>query len=208
MTLQLRAFGLAFAAVLAMGALSAPAAQAASFHSETAHTILSGSQPMANFDVYTVKAGTIKCTSATYSGTASSATTETITVTPSFSGCTAFGFVSTPIDVNGCTYTFNAGNDDLVIDCFAAQGITVTAFNCHVRFVPQTVSSGIGYGNAGSGSNRDITITSNLSGLKYTQESKSFPGCTNGSFTDGLFSGSTTLKGTNTSGTAVGVWHS
>jgi len=206
MTRKLKTLGLAFVAVLAFGALSATAASAAtSFHSEQAHTILDGAQPVAEDDVFTVKAGTVKCTSATYSGTTSSATTTTVTVTPAYSGCTAFGFVSTPIDVNGCTYTFNATNDDLVISC-AGSPITVTAFNCYVKVGSQTASTGISYSTAGSGTSRDVTAKANITGLKYSQESKSFPGCTGGSFEDGKYVGSGTVTGTNTTGGAVGIW--
>lgn len=206
MTRKLKALGLAFVAVLAMGALSASAASAASFHSEAAHTILSGEQPTGTNDVFTTNAGTVTCQNATYSGTTSSATTSTVTVTPSYSGCTAFGFVNATIDVNGCTYTFNAGNDDLIITC-SGNPITVTAFNCHVKVASQEATAGISYDNAGSGTSRDVTATANITGLKYTQESKSFPGCTNGSFTNGTYKGAGTVKGSNTAGTeSVGIW--
>jgi hypothetical protein len=207
MTRKLKALGLAFVAVLAFGALSATAASAAtSFHSEQAHTIIDGTQPVAEDDVFTVKAGTVKCTSATYSGTTEAATTTTVKVTPAYSGCTAFGFVSTPVDVPaGCTYTFNATNDDLAIACTGSP-ITVTAFNCHVKVGTQTATSGISYSTAGSGTARDVTVKANITGLKYTQESKSFPGCTNGTFEDGKYVGSGTVTGTNTAGGAVGIW--
>jgi hypothetical protein len=53
-----------------------------------------------------------------------------------------------------------------------------------------------------------VTATANLSGIKYTQESKSFPGCANGTFTNGTHKGSATVVGTNTTGEAVGIWNS
>jgi len=208
MTRKLKALGLAFVAVLAFGALSATAASAASFHSEVEHTIIDGAQPVAEDDVFTVNAGTVKCTSATYTGTQSTATNETVTVTPSYSGCTAFGFVNAPIDVNGCTYTFNAANDDLIITCPEGKTITVTAFNCHVDVGSQTIGTGISYHNGGSGKTRDVTATANLSGLTYTQTSKTFPGCTNGTFTNGTYKGSGTVTGTNTAGEQIGIWKS
>jgi hypothetical protein len=204
---KLKTFGLALGAVLALGALSATTAPAASFHSEAAHTTLSGSQMVATDDVWTINAGTIRCGYTSYSGTTTAATTETITVTPAYSECTAFGFVNAPIDVNGCTYTFNAGNDDLIIACPVGKTITVTAFNCHVSVGSQSIASSITYDNAGSGNFREVWPTLNLSGLKYTQVSKSFPGCTNGAFTNGTFKGSLDVRGTGTSG-FVGVWHS
>ena len=205
---KFKTLGLAFVAVLAFGALSASAASAAGFHSEVSHTILDGAQPVAEDDVRTVNAGTTKCTSITYVGTMSAATTESFTLTPAHSGCTAFGFINAPIDTNGCTYTFNASNDDMIVTCPEGKTITITAFNCHVSIGSQTIGSGISFHTGGSGKTRDITLTLNLSGTKYTQASKSFPGCTNGTFSNGTYKGSITITGTNTAGEQVGIWDS
>ena len=202
MTPKLKALGLAFVAVLALGALSATAASAAEFHSEAAHTILDGSQPVGEDDVWTFNAGTVKCTSATYSGTQSSATTASLSVKPTYSGCTAFGFVNTPVHWE-CVLFFNGSR---LVWWFCI--IEVTAFNCTVKVAPQELPNGVTYDNAGSGTSRDITATFNLSGIKYTQESKAFPGCTNGTFTNGTYKGSATITGTNTTGSAVGIWSS
>jgi len=45
-----------------------------------------------------------------------------------------------------------------------------------------------------------------VSGIKYTQDSKSFPGCTNGTFTNGTFVGEGLARGQNTTGEQVGIW--
>jgi hypothetical protein len=205
MTRKLKALGLVFVAVLALGALSATAASAASFHYEQTHTMITGGQPHGEDDIWTVNAGTVKCQSSYYTGTTSSATTETFTVTPEYGLCSAFGFINVPIDVNGCTYTFNVSGF-FNISCLSGE-ITVTAFNCHVKIGTQTFLGG-SYDNSGSGKSRDVTATLKLSGLKYTQESKSFPGCTKGSFINGTFSSSATFVGTNTFGEQIGIWKS
>jgi hypothetical protein len=202
MNRKLKALGLALIAVAAM-AFSASAAMAASFHSEATHTTLSGSQ--VGEDKFKVNAGTVTCGEATYSGTQSSATSETQTVTPNYSECKAFGFVNTPIDVNGCTYTFNANNGSINIGC-GSKPIVVTAFNCYVSVGSQELSTGVTYANEGSGSSRDVKVTVSLTGIKYTQESKSFPGCSNGTFTNGTYEGAATVRGFTTEGTQVGVW--
>jgi hypothetical protein len=205
MNRKLKALGLALAAVMAMAAF-ASSASAAEFHSEVAHTQITGSQ--IGTDVFTVNAGTVKCTEATYSGTQTTGVTATeVSVVPAYSGCTAFGFVSTPIDVNGCKYQFTPNaNPYLHIIC-SGSPITVTAFNCYVKVASQTVNSGVTYTNTGAGTARDVDVKVSLSGLTYSQESKSFPGCSNGTFTNGTYTGEATVKGANTAGTQVGIWH-
>src|SRR6187200_367988 len=103
---KFKAFGLALIAVAAM-AISASAATAASFHSEVSSTTLSGGQ--LGEDVLTANAGSVTCSEVSYSGAQASTTSETATVTPSYSGCKAFGFINSLIDVNGCGFTFNSG---------------------------------------------------------------------------------------------------
>jgi hypothetical protein len=204
MNRKLKGLGLMFVALLALAGFSS-SAMATEFHSEVAHTIIDGEQPAETNDVFTVKAGTVTCKSATYSGTVNSATTSEVTVQPKYSECTAFGFVNTTIDVpSGCWYRFTPDTNPLHIVC-GAEPITVTAFNCWITVGSQT-NSGITYSNSGSGSSRDVTVTANATGLTYTQHSKSFPGCTSGTFTDGKYVGKGTVKGTNTEGKAVGIW--
>jgi hypothetical protein len=216
MNRKLKALGLALIAVAAM-AFSASAAMAAEFHSEATHTILSGSQ--VGEDKFKVNAGTVTCGEATYSGTQATATAETQTVTPTYSECKAFGFVNTTIDVNGCTYTFNANNSGITITC-SGSPITVTAFNCWVTVGSQTINSGVTYTNevtkdkvgeelVATENTRDVKVSVNLTGITYTQHSKSFPGCsTNGGNprSDGTYEGAATVRGFNTEGTQVGVW--
>jgi hypothetical protein len=207
MTRKLKALGMALFAVMAMGAFSASMASA-NFHSESSHTIIDGKQPVAEDDVFTVNAGTVKCTEASYSGTQNATTTSAVSVVPKYTGCTAFGFVNAPIDVVDCEYEFTATTTTLHIRNVPNKTckITVTAFNCHVSLGAQTLT-GITYDNAGSEKTRDVTATANISNIKYTQESKSFPGCTNGTFTNGTYKGSGTVTGTNTAGEQVGIWH-
>jgi hypothetical protein len=201
-----KTLGLVLAAVLAIGGLSASNASAASFHSEVEHTIIDGEQSPGTNDLMRFNAGTWTCNSITYTGTTTTATNTSLTVTPTWKECTAFGFVNITIDVNGCTYVFNAGGS-FQISC-PGNPITVTAFNCHIKIGSQTFPSGITYDNAGTGTGRDMSFTINFSGLTYTQESKSFPGCSNGTFNNGTYEGNATVTGTDTAGSPVGVWRS
>lgn len=204
MNRKLKLVGFAVAAMMLAMAVSASAAFAGDFHSEKTSTTLKGSQ--IGEDVFTVNAGTVKCTEATYAGTSSStSTTETATkLTPTYSGCTAFGFVSTAIDVNGCQYEFSGDNTNVnIVNC--STGIVVTAFNCWVTVKNQSNLASVTYANKGTGSSRDIESTVNLSGITYTQTSKSFPGCTGGTFTNGTYKGAATVQGSK-EGASVGIW--
>jgi len=184
-------------------AFSASAAFAGSLHSEGTDTTLKGSQ--VGEDVFTVNAGTVKCTEATYAGTTGATTTETTQkLTPTYSGCTAFGFVSTAIDTNGCQYEFSGDNESVnIVNC--STGIVVTAFNCWVTVKNQTPTGTVSYTNTGTGTGRDIDATVNLTAVTYTQTSKSFPGCTAGTFTNGTYKGAATVQGSS-GGKAVGIW--
>jgi hypothetical protein len=204
MNRKLKLVGFAVAAMMLAMAVSASAAFAGDFHSEKTDTTLTGSQ--IGEDVFTVNAGTVRCTEATYSGTSSTtSTTETTTkLTPKYSGCTAFGFVSTTIDVNGCQYEFSGDNTNVnIVNC--STGIVVTAFNCWVTVKNQNNLASVTYTNVGAGSSRDIESAVSLSGITYTQTSKSFPGCTNGTDTNGTYSGKATVQGSK-EGKSVGIW--
>jgi hypothetical protein len=205
MNRKIKALGLALFAVLALTALSASAASAAvEFHSEGSETVLSGSQVAE--DVFTTNAGTVRCKNATYSGISNAATTATQTVTPTYSECTAFGFVGATIHTNGCTYTFSAANNTVTIGCAAGKAIEVTTPTCDVKVGAQGPLKGITYTNGGSGTTRDITVDVSIEGLHYEQTGTSFPACTTGTFTNGKYSGSATVTGESTENKHLGIW--
>jgi hypothetical protein len=204
MNRKLKALGLTIAAVTAMTAFTA-SATALEFHTEVAHTEFSGETVAFNGTIK-VNAGTISCPQETFSGTSAVATTSEITVAPTFINCTAFGFVSAQIDFNQCDFKFTPLSHSYLHIICGLSPITVTAFNCWVTIGSQTVNTGVTYWNEGSGVTRDLRINLNLSGLTYTQHSKSFPGCTNGTFTNGAYEDAITLQGVSTIGTRIGVW--
>jgi hypothetical protein len=198
----LKAFGLSTAAVLVLGMFSASTALA-NFHSEASHTELRGEQ-IGN-DTFTVNAGTMKCTEGSVTGTIAASTTSTVTGAPKIGGCTAFGFVNATVDTSGCIYEVTTQVPVFTLHIRCTTPITITAFNCWVTVGEQSISGG-SYTNTGSGSSRDLDVAVNVSGIKYTQHSKSFPGCANGTFTNGTYVGSETVRGFNTAGSQVGVW--
>jgi hypothetical protein len=176
------------------------------FHAAgTGHTIWLAEQTGAN--LYTFDAGTVSCNKLTYSGTTTVTTTTTLGLVPSFTGCTAFGFVNTNIDYNGCIYRYHlkkegSSTQGMSIDCPVGKAIAITAFNCEVLIPSQSGLTIVGYTNAGG----DISVDHNITILRYTQISKGFPGCNGGSFTTGKYRGATTVKAFNTTGEALNSW--
>jgi|GEM_PF-1204185 len=181
------------------------------FKGESYPVILSGSQ--IGEDVFTFNAGTVKCKSVTYTGflPAESASLE---LTPSYGECTAFGFLGTMIDVNGCKYRFNSesvlaedkasGSVDVV--CPGGNKIVITAPNCEVSVGNQNGLKTVNYTDTTTAlPKKDIDISVNTPALIYTQISKGFPGCTNASFINGKWVGETTVKGTTGGGAADGI---
>jgi hypothetical protein len=197
---KLKMLGVLVAAMMAFAA--APASAEPLFHSEAEHTLGSGSQ--VGEMTFTVNAGTVKCKKVTGTGTMTAKTTTEVSSTPTFSECTAFGFVNATIDTNGCSNLITA-DIEVHLVCPAGKTMQVTAFNCWVSVGPQSATS-MEYVNTGSGSSRTILAREEGTGIHYVQTSKSFPGCTNGTFTNGTAKGEVLTKGTDTAGNPVGIW--
>jgi hypothetical protein len=203
---NLKMLGLAALAVCAFGAFSAASASAAEFHSSVEHSVLDGSQ--IGTDVFTTNAGTVSCSEANYVGTQTAKTTTTQSALATYSGCTAFGFASVPIHVNGCEYLFHAASPNTVdIVCPEGKVIEVTGPNCTVTVGSQTGKTAVTFTTEGKSPKRDVKVTVNLTGINYTQHGKGFFPCTSGSFTNGTYKGETTVIGTDTNGNQVDTWY-
>jgi hypothetical protein len=173
------------------------------FHYGAGHTTI-GAEIQGSSDIMTFNIGSWKCQSISYAGTATTTATTGITVTPSYGGCAAFGSWNVVTHVNGCQWTFVTSGVELVCPG-APMEITYSSF-CVIT-VPSQSLTGVTYTNTGSGTSRDLDVSVNVTGIKYTQDSKSFPGCTAKSFSDGKWTSSATIKGKNTSGTQVALWY-
>jgi archaellum component FlaF (FlaF/FlaG flagellin family) len=209
---NLKILGLALVAVFAMSAVVASGASALSpaFTSEGSPTILTGSQE--GSDVFTTHGGTVTCTTATYEGTQTGTESSETEVTPTYSGCTAFGFVNVPIDVNGCKYVFTA-NQSMHIVCPAEKSIEVTAPGCTVTVGTQTPTgpNTIEYTNIGAGTTMEVTLDVSLSGIHYIEHNKgSFPTCSfpTETTTNGTYSGHAKVTGETAAHVHTGItWH-
>src|SRR6059036_2059114 len=92
-------------AALAVTAVAASAAQATTtFTAGSTSGTITGTQTTKQ--VFTTNAGKVECTTAHQEGKFTAASFTTLTVTPTYSGCTAFGFIGATVTMNGCTYTY------------------------------------------------------------------------------------------------------
>jgi hypothetical protein len=198
MNRKLKALGLALVVVFAMTALSAATASGEQFHAG-AHGTVQGLN--VGEETVTVNAGTWKCKVNEFNGTIATSTPGSLTVKPTHKECTVFGFVNMAIDVGTCEYRFNTPVNTTstvdIINC-GATPITVTGFNCWITFGNQSGLGHVIWSNQVGPVPHDVHATLTISGTAYTQHSKSFPGCTNGTFSNGKVDGTTTWRAFNT----------
>ena len=163
--------------------------------------------------VFTNAGGTVKCTASTWSASATpvSGAISELTLAPTYTGCTAFGFATAHVKVNGCTYTLTtptavkAGEvkwtapSQIHVLCPAGKSIEVTptAFGASVctQFInEQTPTSGdiVARNAGGAGNTMDITDEVTVKGVHYTGTGGA---CGNAeTHSDAEYSGKTTAK--------------
>jgi hypothetical protein len=217
MTYKLKLLGLAAVAALALSSFTASVASADVLTVESLPTTLTGAQE--GLDVLKVHAGETRCTTVKYQGTVATSPTTTITVTPTFSGCTFTGLAGA-IDMNGCDYLFHinsaagttTGTTDIV--CPAGQEITITApavgtKKCIVHIPPQTGLGSVTYTNVGVPPTSELTLSLALTGIKYSQTAgtaESGNCLTADSTTTGTYTGKALITGENeTTGAHIGL---
>jgi hypothetical protein len=212
MNRDLKNLGLVLVTVFAMSAVVAPAASATAFTSPeasggTTRTVLTGSQE--GSDVYTTDGGTVACTTINYVGEALGTSATELEVVPTYSGCTAFGFVNVPIDVNGCKFKFTSVGETH-IECPSGKAIEWTTPGCTITYGTQTPTgpNTIEYTDIGSGTTRELTIDGTLRGIHYIEDNKgAFPACSNPGVTksNGTYSGHVKITGETTGTVHTGI---
>jgi hypothetical protein len=177
---------LAISAMGMVGALSAAPASAAvgeidlACHSGINNCFLFGEQVGEN--VFTVNGGTVKCTTATFTGEGTGGTTaktkgvspETkdwtwhlVTVHPVYSGCKAFG-QNVTISTTGCNFNLTATSKTVgtaVVECEKEKNITIkgNTTGCTVTVGAQTPTNNVvDFANAGTGETKDVTVTATI----------------------------------------------
>jgi hypothetical protein len=234
MTRNLKVFGLVAVAALAIAAMTASAASATVtpfwFRSDagaTGVTKLDAVQDTGTTDVFTVDAGEISCTETTLTGEFTGPTATTITLHPTYGGCTFHGLSAT-IDVNHCGYLFHTDNRteagtpggkydvETDVECeHSNEDITVTQISagvtkCIVHVEQQSLGTGIVLTNAGNAANNteDITADVNFNNIKYTQTEGSGAGkcATTTTTSNGTYVGKETITGKNANNEATNIW--
>jgi hypothetical protein len=215
MSRKLKGLGLALIAVFALGAVSVASASAGTFTAAKGATIsgeqISGtitSKTVAKHEFTTV-AGTVKCTTATFAGTAAAAESTTQELEPTYGGCTIAGSVPVTIDVNSCKYLFHAGTAGAAtvdVRCPSSPiTVTVTGSTCSITIGGTSggVNQGLGgitLTNSGTSTAMDIVASIDVTGIHYIVDNG--PSCPNapasGTYTDGSYRGVATIKGSGT----------
>ncbi|HEU5252335.1 MAG TPA: hypothetical protein VFU16_03285 [Solirubrobacterales bacterium] len=140
-----------------------------------------------------------------------------LVLTPSFTGCTAFGFAGASVNPNGCTYrlTQPAGSADtwnggFAIKCPAGKKLAISssAFGseCKAEIGEQTLASGVSYKNETA--NAGILLTFNLSAIRVTKVTDNglCPLGGTGTVNNGTYTNNTEAKGAAGGSLAIGVY--
>jgi hypothetical protein len=216
MNRNLKVLGLALVAILAMSAMVASAASAASFTSSQATTTIKGEQVTAN--TFTVNGQSVTCGITKFHGHTSATQVASVTVTPTYTECKAFGFLEAKVtgfghygEANKCDYVLYAtGKADLV--CPAGTDITIDGGTCVVHIKPQTNLGTITYTTGTREGVHDLTLDINLTGI-HAVTTGGFLCPLGGSghtttFTNATLTGSATAWGEDpVTGKPVGITH-
>jgi hypothetical protein len=188
---NLKVLGLAFVAMLAMNAVVASAASASEYTCGSYECKATGSN-LAGGETFTTPGGTVKCNSHyvietinTANGTGLTGPDDEVTVTPTYSNCTAFGFVNATVTMHGCDYVFHAGastgggvyDNTADIECPTEKPITIKAGTCLVDVPEQTGLTNVKTTNVAGGitvqpdvHSVTINVTEDGFGCPFTQK--------------------------------------
>jgi hypothetical protein len=188
---NLKVLGLAVVAVLALTAVMASAASAASYTASAYPAIATGTNTKGS-EVFTTEGGKVECDSH-FRGTLSAAS-STLTVTPKYTSCEAFGFLEATVNMESCDYLFHAtSTSSTTVDVVCPSGsIKITAGTCKVEIKGQTGLSSVGTTNSGS----NVIAKPNVSGIAYTVTQDGFlcPFGGTGNKTGATYTGEVTLS--------------
>lgn len=201
MNRKIKRFGHVLLVISALGLITASAAQASELHVAAGpNADVFGEQTTQH--VLTTDSGSIAATQALFESTLSTQTSGTttaqeLTLTPTYTGASAFGLNAT-IDMNGCEYTITGSGTpaltadvDIVCNRTAGKVIEVTTLTCTVTIPAQSVGGHVTFTN---GPGFHVSANFTLSGITY--EGHGF--CPNLSATalthNGTYAGGTTFK--------------
>jgi hypothetical protein len=177
MTCKIKRLSLAFVVIGAMSLAAASAALAAEFHAEGGPNVsVTGEQTEAFKLQLTGSGATVNCTQVLFEGTiqggtSQQTTAQELTLTPTHTGCKAFGLSAT-VEMNGCKFTVTAAGqaaNTTVFDiagCTVGKSIQAKTLACTITVPEQTgLSHAVGATNAGPP--KDIEVNNTLQGITY-----------------------------------------
>jgi hypothetical protein len=178
MKCNLKTLGLTIVAVLAMSALAASAASASQYTASAYPATATGANTVGD-ETLTTTGGPVQCKSH-FTGTLAAAS-STLTVTPKYTECKAFGFLNATVAFNGCDYLFHAGaakgggvyDNSVDVVCPAGKAVTIAAGTCEVDVPAQTGLKNVKTTNLASGT---ITVEPNVTPITMNVTKDGF-GC-------------------------------
>jgi hypothetical protein len=182
---KLKTLGVALVAVLALTAVAASAASAANYTASSYPTTGTGTSPKGN-DTFTTEAGNVECASH-FQGTLTEESSS-LTVTPTYTECRAFGFLSATVSMGTCDYLFTAptGSGDsytapVDVTCVktgvepkVVHPIVITAGTCEAQINAQSPGGVVNITNNTAAG--DVFVQSAVTGVAYTVTKDGF-GC-------------------------------
>lgn len=175
---QMRILSVAVVSVCVLGIAMVANVSAQQFHASTTGKLL-GKQ-LGN-QVFETGAGTVTCTTAASTGTATALLVLTQLIETKYSNCTAFGFAE--VKINTAKYLFSADNGQVTLDNTIL--IEVPLGGCSVSVPPQALKQVV-YDN----SNKKIIELSKVTGIQSTGSG----GLCGGTNTVGTYTGNNQLE--------------
>lgn len=209
---SIKTLGLALVAVLAMSAVVASAASAATFMSEgNVNAKVEADQSTTH--TFSIEGNNVTCTTAHFETAGEIASpASSVTVHPTYTGCTAFGFVGSTVSTTGCDYVLTAPGKveggkvggNIEVKCGAGSKIVIVAGTCEVTVAAQSFTSGLTFENV-AGPPKTVTLKAAVTGIASTKVKDGFLCPLNGTgAASGTYTGNTAVKGVSGK-TQVGI---
>lgn len=210
----IKTLGVAMMAVLTLTAVAASSASAAQFQAEEYPVTLKGAQSTQH--VFTIEGGlTVSCKTVVFEGQEKyGEKQQSITMTPTYEGCKAFGFVEAAVNMEGCQYeypepqgTSSPYSGQVSVQCPEGQLITITAGTCEVRVGEQGPLQTVKYTN-NEGPPKTITVGAGVEQIAYNkiEDGLLCPLNGTGENGDGKYTGNALVKGFNQNSEQVGIF--
>lgn len=210
--MKLKRIGVVLVGVLAVFALSASAASAAQFKSNSSPVMTFG-QDSGNH-VFKVDGQAVACNSAVFEKASLATPANTVPgITAAYSNCTMFGFAGATVNFGNCTIeilTPNATlNANVALRCGASPvtaNVSVFGSECSVSIGESgnTNLSGVSDANNNPSAGK-VLVTANISGItvKKNKDNGLCPLSGAGTVTNGTYTGPTPVEGTSGVGISV-----